>query len=249
VSAAWAARRPQLDVERTVALGLTVAVIVVAGCNLPRYQQLVGPDTFQAGIPVARDLSEQVAAYRTDEPVWLDISQLAYLEPFSAVVMAALQRGGVDFRVPEPGLVRQLGDNRRLLGDETLRVEVREGREAIDTPAGMQRIAYTSPLRDDEAAELVAGEQAMVQAVAVEGIVLSPAGEQAAATNRFGLTRQQIEAAALDAERFVYGGLAAEMVAAGALDLTPDTAELFNRTSALRRRVDVTTVAVDVGPI
>ena len=53
----------------------------------------------------------------------------------------------------------------------------------------------------------------------------------------------------MDAPQFVYGGLAAEMVAAGALDLTPDTAGLFTRTSELRRRVDVTTVAVYVGPI
>ncbi|MCU1361986.1 MAG: hypothetical protein JWN99_3275, partial [Ilumatobacteraceae bacterium] len=240
-------RRPHF--ERGLAVALAAVIVVVVALNVPRYNQLVGPDTFQDGIPVARTISDQVDDFHTDQAVFLDISQLAYLEPFSAVVMAALQRGGVDFRVPEPGLVRQLGNHRQLTGRETERVLVREGRQAIDTPDGMQRIAYSSPLTDDEAAQLVAGEQAMVDDVTVNGIVLTPSGEQDVADNTFGMTSDQIEAASLDAAGFVYGGLAAEMVAAGALDLTPDTADLFTRTSELRRRVDVTTVAVFVGPI
>jgi hypothetical protein len=246
IGALVAVRRPRFDLH--LAVGLSAVVGVVVAFNLPRYDQLVGPDTFQAGIPVAHELSDQVDDYRTDQAVWLDISDLLYLEPFSAVVMAALERGGIDFRLPEPGLVRQVGDNRQVTGHEPLRMVVHEGRQALDAVDGMERIAFTSPLTSDQIDELLAGEQAMIDEVAVGGIVLTAAGEQAVDNGAFGMTRQQVDDAALDAFGFVYGGLAAEMVAAGALDLTPGTAELFERTSTLRRMVDVTTVSVDVGP-
>ena len=83
---------------------------------------------------------------------------------------------------------------------------------------------------------------------AVGGIFLTPEGEALVQANGFGLTRDQIEVASLDALEFVHGGLAAEMVAAGALDLGDDVRDLFQRTSTLRRRIDVNTVAIFVGP-
>ena len=113
---------------------------------------------------------------------------------------------------------------------------------------GMDQIAFTSPLSSDEIAGLLAGEQAMIDEIGVGGIVLSPQGQQAVADGAFGMTLDDIEVASYDPVQFVHGGLAAELVAAGALDLPDDMAELFSRTSTLRRRVDVTTVAVFAGP-
>ena len=67
--------------------------------------------------------------------------------------------------------------------------------------------------------------------------------------DHFGLTEQQIgDAAALDPVQFVQGGLAAELVAAGALELDAGVAEVFTTTSELRRQVGTDTVAVLIRP-
>lgn len=74
-------------------------------------------------------------------------------------------------------------------------------------------------------------------------------GRRLAADGAFGLTEQQIgDAAALDPVQFVQGGLAAELVAAGALELDAGVAEVFTTTSELRRQVGTDTVAVLIRP-
>lgn len=234
--------------SRWITIALCVGVAGVAVANLPADAQLVGPDSFQASIPAAVDLSSQVDDYRTTDRVLIDTAGLRYLEPYSAVVMAALERGGVDFRVIEEGLVRQVGNARRATGDEPRRLVLREAREALVTPEGMERIAFTSPLSPADIDELLAGEQVMADTFAVDGVVLSAAGEVAVDEGRFGMDRIAIEAAGLDAAAFVGSGLAAELVAAGALDLGDADAAGFERTATLRRMLDVTTVAVFVGP-
>jgi hypothetical protein len=236
-------------VERSIAVGVAAVTVVVAALNVPRYEQLVGPDTFQAAIPVARDLSDQVAAFRADGSVVLDPTGLSLFEPFSAVVMAAFARGGVDFHVEESGLVRQVGDHRAVTGDETQRVVLRQGLQALSVPDGMERsIAFASPLSADEVAELEQGEQQMVDALAASGVAFTEAGQQLIDGGAFGLGRTEIEDAALDPAGFVSSGLAFRMVLAGALVVPAGQEQLFTRTSQLGDRVGDTTVAVFVGP-
>jgi hypothetical protein len=158
--------------------------------------------------------------------------------------MAALQEGDVDLRVSEEGLVRQLGEARRTNGREPLTVYILEGMAALGTPEGSERIAFTSPLDPITVDQLLAGERAMVDSFAVDGVFFTAAGEQAITANEFGLTRDQIVEASLDAETFVSSGLAAELIAAGALDLPEADAAVFEHISSLRRQVGTTTVAV-----
>jgi hypothetical protein len=231
-----------------VVVGLAVVTAVVAALNVPAFQQPAGPDTFAESIPVARAISDQVRAYRTDSAVVLDDTNLRYLEPYSAVVMAALQQAGVDLRVADSGLVRQLGNARRADGDEPLTVFLLEGRDALEVPEGSERIAFSSPLDAGRIGELLEGEREMVAEVAAFGVVLSDEGRALVAAGAFGLDEQQIVDASFDPEQFVRGGLAAELVAAGALALDPIVAERFVRTSELRRQVGTTTVAVLVRP-
>ncbi|MFN8022309.1 MAG: hypothetical protein U0Q03_12360 [Acidimicrobiales bacterium] len=247
-----AARRPggaaQASGGRAAWIGAAV-VAVVSLANVPAYVQAAGPDTFPEAIPAARALSDQVRRYHTDQAVVLDASNLRYLEPYSAVVLTAMQQAGVDFRVREEGLVRQVGDARRATGDEPLTVFLLEARAALDVPDGSERIAFTSPLTADEIARLLDGEQQMIDEVASFGIVLSESGRQQVEAGAFGMTERQIaDAAAEDPVGFVQGGLAAELVAAGALDLDPSVADVFTTTSELRRRVGTDTVAVLIRP-
>ena len=230
--------------------GYSIAAIsiLVSLLNVPAFSQPAGPDTFADSIPVARSISDQVREFHTDESVVLDSSTLRYLEPYSAVVMAAMQQAGVDLRVVEPGLVRQLGNARRANGDEALTVFLLEARAAIEVPEGSRRIAFTSPLDQPAIDRLLAGETAMIDEISAFGIVLSPDGDRLAADGTFGLTAEEIVNAAVDPASFVGSGLAAEMVAAGALQLDPSVSEMFVATSALRRQLGTTTVAVLIRP-
>ncbi|CAB4570108.1 unannotated protein [freshwater metagenome] len=162
--------------------------------------------------------------------------------------MAALQQAGVDLRVFDPGLVRQLGNDRRADGDEPRTVFLLEGRDALEVPEGSERIAFSSPLDPATIDELLAGEQAMVDEIAAFGVVLGDEGRRLVAEGAFGRTEQEILDASFDAVGFVRSGLAAELVAAGALQLDPSVAEVFTRTSELRRQVGTTTVAVLLRP-
>ena len=122
-----------------------------------------------------------------------------------------------------------------------------EGRPAFETPEGVRRIAFTTPLDAATITELIEGEMAMIDTVALNGVTFTEVGERDIAAGAFGLSRDEIEVAAADAAGFVYGGLAAELVAAGTLDLSslePAVVARLERTSALRRQVGTTTVAV-----
>lgn len=241
-------RTAPLRSSPVVSWALVALVVLSSVANLSAHDQPAGPDTFTESIPVARSISDQVREWRTDEAVVLDDSNLRYLEPYSAVVISALLQAGVDVRVDDEGLVRQLGDHRRAGGDEPLVVTLLEGRDALGQPAAGERIAFTSPLTDDEIGALLAGEATMIDEIAAFGIVLSDEGERLAAEGAFGRSATEIVDAAFDAERFVRDGFAAELVAAGALQLDPAVRDLFEDTSELRRQVGTTTVAVVVRP-
>jgi hypothetical protein len=234
--------------RRALSPVLVVLVAAVAALNVPAHVQLVGPDTFQDSIPVARALADQVRRYHTPNAVVFDTSNLRYLEPYSAVVFAAMADADVDLRVRDEGLVRQLGNNRRADGSEPLTAFILEGRAALDPPEGSTVIAFTSPLSDAELSELLSGEAAMTAAFGTAGVIFTAGGEQAISAGQFAMTRDEIIQASLDPERFVASGLVAELIAAGALDVDGMDADTLVRVSELRRRVGTTTVAVFVQP-
>ena len=219
-------------------------VAVMAALAVPFCAQAAGPATFQDQLPTGRSLAEQIEAYRPAGAVVVIASDLRFTESYSTVVMSVLQREGVDFRVVEEGLVRQLGEARRASGAEVAEIRLAEGRDALDERPGAERIALAGPLDADEVAELLAGEMAMADAVAAGRVVVSPAGAEMIAAGRFAMTADEVAAVMSDPVGFVRGGLAAEMVAAGAVSLDASDRVLFERTSALRRLVGITTVAV-----
>ena len=227
---------------------LVGVVVVVAGLNVPAFVQAAGPDSFTYANAVARDLSRQVRNYRSTDPVVLDARGLRYLEQYSAVVMSALQQGGVDFRVVEAGLVRQVGNARRATGDEPIAVSIREGREALDVPAGHDRIAFTSPLSTDEIDAVLAGEQPMIDWFALNGLLVTEEGSAAIADGRYGLTVDEIYDASLDPVGFIRSGLAAVLIGDGVVELDPDVREAFTATATLVRQLGPTTVAVYTAP-
>ena len=228
---------------------LVVLVALVSVLNMPFCAQAAGPATFQDQLPTGRSLAAQIERYHPSGAVVVTTNDLRFTEAYSTVVMSVLQREGVDFRVEDSGLVRQMGERRKADGHEVARLHLVEGRNAFDARPGAERVALAGPLSPAEVDELLAGEQAMIERFGTEGVVISPAGEVLIAEGRFGKTRDEIDSEIADATTFVHDGLAAEMIAADALILATADAQQFERTAALRRQVGITTVAVFAGPL
>jgi hypothetical protein len=139
---------------------LFLAVIVVFSvATVPFHAHDAGPVANRGDIPRIRDLTEQLGVLRGRGTVLFDAGGLYFAEPFTAPVMAGMQRAGVPFVLEEEGLVRQLGERRRFDGQADIRVFVRQGPEALVVPPGVDRVAFRPALDSEELAELVDFEQ------------------------------------------------------------------------------------------
>lgn len=150
----WAPRSPSS--ERRLQLAGVAVAMVSAAATVPFHAHDSGPVSLRDDIPRIRGLVAQLDVLRGRGPVLFDASGLYFAEPFTAPVMAGLQRAGVPFLLDEEGLVRQMGERRRDDGSARLRVFVREGREALVPTVGTERIAFQPALDTDEVAEWTA---------------------------------------------------------------------------------------------
>jgi hypothetical protein len=144
---AWSPERP------TLWAGAVLAA-VVAVLALPTYVQPAGPAARHDLIPVVARLDAQLGPLEGIGTIWLDTSRTPAFDNFDASVMLELQRRGVPFVVDEPGLVRQVGDARRLDGNADVQLYLLRGREVLTVPDGADRVALVLSMSTDEAAEL-----------------------------------------------------------------------------------------------
>jgi hypothetical protein len=152
------APRPR-DHPRVLPGAFAVVVAVFAVATLPFHAHDAGPVGYRDDIPRIRDLTDQLGVLRGRGTVLFDATGLYFAEPFTAPVMAGMQRAGVPFVLDEEGLVRQLGERRRSDGSADIRVFVREGPDALVVPPGVERVAFRPALDPAEIAELADIEQ------------------------------------------------------------------------------------------
>ncbi|CAN5404748.1 hypothetical protein BH23ACT3_BH23ACT3_19100 [soil metagenome] len=158
VAAVRVAPQPRGD-RRVLPGAFAVAAAVFAAATVPFHAPDAGPVGYRGDIPRIRELTAQLDVLSGRGTVLFDATGLYFAEPFTAAVMAGLQRAGVPFVLDEEGLVRQLGERRRSDGSAELRVFVREGSEALVVPSGVERVAFRPALDQTELAELGAFEQ------------------------------------------------------------------------------------------
>jgi hypothetical protein len=127
--------------------GVTVA-FVAAGA--PTSYQSPGPEDDGPLIPVARSLRHQVLDHDLAGPVAVDRSGLFFGEPYTYVVLAALQESGVDIVLVAPTDLSRFGDGRRRDGPVEGTVTFVGGLAALDDVPGSQLLARAS-LDDDQA--------------------------------------------------------------------------------------------------
>jgi hypothetical protein len=174
----YAIRRADLPARtgRRVAVGLMALTVLVAVLNLPAHNVHAGPSADSYAIDVMKQAGPQMAALEDQGTILVDLDGIRFAEPYTGPVMAELQRRDIPFVVSDEGMVRQLGDNRRLDGDAQ-RLLFRQGDYANQTPAGARRVVFVEGLTPDEKRELKALRTEVVDYLEDHPIELTPLGK------------------------------------------------------------------------
>ncbi|HXH55682.1 hypothetical protein [Iamia sp.] len=152
---AYVLRRESVDRRRgpVVAPVMAAVIVVVAVSTLPTYNVGSGPSLDEPAIEVMHQARPQMAALEGEGTLLIDFDGIRFAEPYTGPVMAELQRRGIPFVVEDTGMVRQLGESRRLDGDAQ-RLLFRDGDAARVTPPGARRVVFVEGLTEAEQDEL-----------------------------------------------------------------------------------------------
>jgi hypothetical protein len=133
----------QTDLGKRLGLGVAALVTVTLSVlNLPTMDATVGPQRSLDAVPTIRELLPQLASLQDERGVLFDTEGLYFAEPYTAPVMAELQRLRVAWFVDSPATERQVGPSRAHHGQASVRVYLREGDAARQVPAGARRVAF-----------------------------------------------------------------------------------------------------------
>ena len=139
--------------ERGVDVVVGILIVLVSALNIPFLAQPSGPTAEFRTLPTMRRIEAQLEQLEGFDPVLYDISTLRIYEPYSSTMMMWLQEDGIEFRVDDDGMVRQLGEARRADGTEPTRIFQLEGVAArtFDGPECLLAEASLLTTEDDAA--------------------------------------------------------------------------------------------------
>ena len=154
------------------------AAILLAIATLPSWNAASGPSADAASIPTAKALASRLDVGGAHE-VLFDPTGLRFAEPYSTVVLLELQRRGVEVRVTDAILARQVGSSRKVSAAAAARLPrlvEREGDAAVQTPPGADVVSRVRALDADGKAELDQLEAEVGSYIASDGIHLNRRG-------------------------------------------------------------------------
>jgi hypothetical protein len=221
-----------------------VLTVVLAVASVPYFVQAQGPVADSAAIPVLRKVFRQLEPLAARAPLVYDTSEVRVYEPFSSAVMMRLQELGIEFRVTDDGMVRQLGEHRRADGTETTTVFQLEGVFALLYDGPACRVASASALDPDEeaAARAAADELTVAMTKGRFEFDFGRLDEESA-----GLVEAASRGDGAAARALVLDGRLGRWIVDGvATGSTP--VEWADATNAVRRWVDSTYALFAVGP-
>lgn len=125
----WARRSRHREVTRQLQYAGVAAVVVLAIANVPQYTQEHGPLADTRTMPALRRVFEQLDPLAAVDPILYRTDNLRVYEPYSSAIMAQLVDRGIEFRVDQEVMVRQLGPSRRADGTERAVVTQYQGWE------------------------------------------------------------------------------------------------------------------------
>ncbi|WP_040495776.1 hypothetical protein [Ilumatobacter nonamiensis] len=131
--AAWRGHRSSETVrmrqviERTIDAAVFVLIGLVSLLNVPFLAQPSGPTADHIFMPTMSRIEPQLEQLDGFDPVLYDVSTLRVFEPYSSTMMMWLQEQGIELRVDDEVMIRQLGEARRADGSEPTRMFQLEG--------------------------------------------------------------------------------------------------------------------------
>src|SRR5918994_1556188 len=160
-------------VRARIGMGLVaLATLTLSGFNLPHMNSGMGPSADAHFIPVVRELMPQLTSVKDERGVLFDGRGLRFGESFSVRLLWELERLGVSWFVDVHGLAKQLGPSRLYSGGASVRLFLREGNAARETPPGVRRVAFVEGLNSVESAELADVKAELTSFIADRGLVL-----------------------------------------------------------------------------
>jgi hypothetical protein len=119
-------------------LAVVAAVAVITDGRPPGVSSAAGLPS----LPAARELVGDLDSLEGRGPVLFDPEGLTFAEPYSGLLFAELQDRGIPFVFDDEVMIRHFGEGRRNDGSATLRLRQVQGRDAVDVPAGFERVGF-----------------------------------------------------------------------------------------------------------
>lgn len=178
VSVVWGIA--ELVVDRTWPDASRAVVPAVIGllcvANLPFYAHDLGPTADRVASETLERTFADLAGFDPAGPVRYDVGNLRPFEPWSSAVQMRLVELGVEFRVDDEGVVRQLGERRRVDGGEVTTVRQIERGAALTYDGPGCVLSLASPLDAADEAIVDAAIAAAVDDVTAGLIEIDTAG-------------------------------------------------------------------------
>jgi len=138
---------------------VVIPVVITLFCvaNVPYHANDLGPTADRAASLTLERTFADLTAFAPGGPVRYDVGNLRPFEPWSSAVQMRLVELGVEFRVDDEGVVRQLGDRRRADGSEVTTVRQIERGAALtyDGPGCVLSMASRLDAIDEAAVDAV----------------------------------------------------------------------------------------------
>ncbi|MFP5489374.1 MAG: hypothetical protein ACLGHQ_13850 [Acidimicrobiia bacterium] len=167
-------RRP--DLARPVGHAALALAAVFAVANVPQYVQEHGPLADTSTMPALRRVFERLGPLDGVDPFLYRTDNLRVYEPYSSAIMAQLVDRGVEFRVDQEVMVRQLGPSRRADGTERAVVTQYQGWEGYSYDGPDCVLARVSEVGEAAERDLAAAAEAIEDRAAALDVSAVPGG-------------------------------------------------------------------------
>jgi hypothetical protein len=245
------------DRGRTIATsGLVALTGFFTVLNLPASDQ--GTTAPTATIPVARDITREVAKADLDGPLLVDCDESLF-DGYCEAVLAELQRHDISFVMRDVVAVHQVGSKREWDGHNAKsRLVVAVGDHTLDQPPEAEQIALHRSLTDKEQLELFYLREEFKQAALEGRLRLNEDGGRVVARGDLPSVTGDPVAPQFDSQMLfdlrttLFGDLRRDLVAMARqdlLDLDDALAKDLDRYADLQTRWDEQTVAVFIEPL
>jgi hypothetical protein len=163
---AWSDRRTSGEAPMVTpgVMGLTVLLAALA---LPYQAHPEGPVGDYGSMAAMRRVFPAVGVLEGYDPVLFRTDNINVFEPYSSTMMMRMQQLGIEFRVEDEPMVRQLGNNRRADGSEAVTVFQLQGSPALLYDGPACTIALASALTEADEADVRATADDLAEALTV----------------------------------------------------------------------------------